>query len=44
LTYGISFFTVRLVRHWNKLPREVEDVPSLETFTVELDRALSNLI
>jgi len=30
------FFTVRAVRHWHRLPRELEDVPSLETFQVRL--------
>jgi len=33
-----------MVRHWNKLPREMVDDPSLEMFKVRLDRALSNLI
>jgi len=33
-----------VVEHWNKLPREVIAAPSLETFKVRLDRALSNLI
>jgi len=33
-----------VVKHWYKLPREVVDVPSLETFKARLDRALSNLI
>ena len=37
-------FTVRVVRHWNRLPRDVVDVLSLETFKVRLDQALSNLI
>ena len=39
-----KFFTVRVVRHWNRLPREVVDAPSLETLKVRLDRALSNPI
>ena len=37
-------FTVRVVRHWNRLPRDVVDVPSLETFRVRVAQALSNLI
>ena len=34
------FFTIRVVR----LPREVVEAPSLETFKVRLNRALNNLI
>ncbi|KAK4830834.1 hypothetical protein QYF61_013763 [Mycteria americana] len=37
-------FTLRVVKHWNRLPREVVDAPSPEVFKVRLDRALSNLI
>ena len=33
-----------MVKHWKVLPREVGDVPSLETFKARLDGALSNLI
>jgi len=32
------------MKHWHRLPREVTDAPSLETFKVRLDGALSNLI
>ncbi|KFP51187.1 hypothetical protein N323_06681, partial [Cathartes aura] len=39
-----KFFTLRVLKHWNRLPREVVDAPSLETFKVRLDGALSNLI
>ncbi|KFW68832.1 hypothetical protein AS28_04305, partial [Pygoscelis adeliae] len=39
-----KFFTLRVVKDWNRLPREVVDAPSLETFKVRLDGALSNLI
>ncbi|KAK4819163.1 hypothetical protein QYF61_025978 [Mycteria americana] len=39
-----KFFTMRVVRHWSRLPREVVDAPSLETFKARLDGALSNLI
>jgi len=33
-----------VVTPWHRLPREVVDAPSLETFQVRLDGALSNLI
>jgi len=32
------------VKYWHRLPREVVDASSLETFKVRLDGALSNLI
>ena len=38
------FLTIKVVRHWNRLPREVVDASSLDTLKVRLDGALSNLI
>jgi len=37
-------FAMRVVRHWNRLPRAVVAAPSLEVFKAGLDGALSNLI
>ena len=39
-----KFFTVRVLRHWNRLPREAVDAPSLEVLKARLGGALSNLI
>ena len=39
-----KFFTMRVMKHWHRLPRVVVDASSLETFKVRLGRALSNLI
>jgi len=39
-----KFFAITVVRHWNRLPREVVDAPSLETFKARLDGAWSNLV
>ena len=35
------FFTVGMVRCWNRLPREAVDAPSLEVFKARLDGALA---
>ena len=39
-----QFFTQRVVTHWNRLPKEVVDVPSLEAFKTRLDVALGSLV
>jgi len=39
-----KFFMMRVVKHWNRLPREVVDARSVEAFRVRLVGALSNLI
>ncbi|KFZ66695.1 hypothetical protein N338_04718, partial [Podiceps cristatus] len=39
-----KLFTMRVVKHWNGLPREIVEAPSLETFKPRLDGAVSNLI
>ena len=35
---------MRVVRYWNRLPREVMDAPSLERFKARLDGTLGNLV
>ena len=37
----MKLFTIRVVRHWHRLSREVVDAPSLQTLQVRLDGALS---
>ena len=39
-----KFFTQRVVTHWNRLPIDVVDTPSLETFEFRLYGAQNNLI
>jgi len=38
-----KFFTMRVVKYWNGLPRVVVDAPFLETFKVGMDEALNKL-
>jgi len=35
---------VRVVRHWNRLPGEAVDAPSLKALKARLDGAVSNLV
>jgi len=39
-----KFFTARVVRHWNRLPRAVVDAPCLGVLKARLDGTLSNLV
>jgi len=39
-----QFFTQRVVTHWNRLPKEAVDAPSLETVKARLDVILGRLV
>ena len=38
------YWALRVVTHWNRLPKEVADAPSLEAFKARLDVALGSLV
>ena len=39
-----KFFTVRVVRHWNGLPKDVVSAPPLAVFKARLNKALGDMV
>ncbi|KFQ70399.1 hypothetical protein N335_10843, partial [Phaethon lepturus] len=39
-----NFFTERVAKHWNRLPKEGVEGPSLEVFKKRVDVALQDMV
>ncbi|KFQ10509.1 hypothetical protein N330_13581, partial [Leptosomus discolor] len=39
-----KFFTMRIISHWNNLPREAVDSPTFVTFKIQKDKVLGHLV
>jgi len=39
-----NFFTLRVMEHWNRLPRELVESPSLQIFKTHLNKVLCSLL